>query len=105
LTVDKHVLFFRARRAGARYEDATLHGDRLTEDPSLPRIRLLTLFASLSHLANLADPRKGPPSPEMLKPLRDAVEMASRADPRFGAILADWVKETAQLVADVRSEK
>ncbi len=105
MTVDKHVLFFRARCDGARYGDATLPGDRLTEDPSLPRIRLLTLYAALSHLTTFADPRKGPPSPDMLKPLRDAVELASRADPNFGAILADWVKETAQLVADVRSDK
>ena len=91
-------------RAGAgSVREAALHGVHLHDAASSARIRQLTLFAALSHMTALADPRKGPPSDESLRQLRDAVDLAARADADFAAVLGDWVRDTAQMVADVRS--
>ena len=61
----------------------------------------IALFAAINHLARLSDPRNQHPPEESLKAIRDALELANKADTEFGVELTEWVKSTLNLVGRV----
>ncbi len=70
-------------------------------NPATLGAQRISLFAAINHLARLSDPRNLHPPEDSLKAIRDAIELANKVDPEFGAELTGWVKDTLTLVGRV----
>ena len=66
-------------------------------------VRRIALFASINHLARMADPRVSEPPQESIKAITDAVSLAQQGDPAFAVELSAWVEATAKLIMKVRA--
>ena len=67
-----------------------------------PAVRRIALFAAVSHLARMADPRVSEPPADSIKAITDAVALAQQGDPEFALELSMWVEATAKLIMKVR---
>ena len=70
--------------------------------PAQLGVRRVTLFATINHLAKMADPRVTAPPEESLKAIADAVALAYAHDEEFATELSTWVQGTVGMIGKVK---